>query len=56
MLLVKRQYIVCLRGSRIGAKHVFVSVAAVAYVSTLEVLYASHVLARAEYSIIRTNC
>ena len=34
MLQDKRQYIVCLREGRIGAKHVFVSVAAaVSYVT-----------------------
>ena len=33
MLQDKRRYIVCLREGRIGAKHVFVSVAAVSYVT-----------------------
>ena len=33
MLHDKRRYIVCLREGRIGANHVFVSVAAVAYVT-----------------------
>ena len=56
MLHDKRRYIVCLREGRIGAKHVFVSVAAVANVSTLEVLYACCAHARAEYSIVHTNC
>ena len=53
MLHDKRQYIVCLREGRIGAKHVFISVADVAYVTggAVRVLCC----ARAEYSIIHPN-
>ena len=55
MLHDKRRYIVCLREERIGAKHVFVSVAAVAYVTGGAVRVLCACCTRAEYSIIHPN-